>query len=188
MRDPRLTPFRAPLAAFGLFVALQAVSGAVLFAGKLGLRPERLVAYYRGAEGSLQAPRTLTGLLEVAVPHLVALPLVLFVTLHLVGFTGLVRRRPLALVAGLGFASAMAGVLAAFGIRWIWPGLAWLKLGAFVGLEASLLVWLLVLLWLFLPPRASRGAAAATGDIRVLAARAAAASPSRSTPAPDSGR
>lgn len=188
MRDPRLAPFRAPLAAFGLFVALQAVSGAVLFAGKLGLRPERLAAYYRGAEGSLQAPRTLAGLLEVAVPHLLAVPLVLFVTLHLVGFTGLVRRRPLALLAGLGFASALTGVLAAFGIRWIWTGLAWLKVGAFVGLEAALLFWLLLLLWLFLPPRAPRGAEGEPGGLRALAVRAAAASPAPPRPAPGSGR
>jgi hypothetical protein len=152
MRDPRLVPFRAPLAAFGLLLALQAGSGAVLFAAKLGLSAERVAAYYRGSPEGFRAPRTLATLLEVAVPHLVAIPLVLFVTLHLVGFVGAVRRRPFALLSGLGFGSALLGIGAGFGIRFLWPALAWAKIGAFVGLEASIAVWLALLAVLFLPP------------------------------------
>jgi len=196
VRDPRLRPFRLPLAVFGAFVALQAGSGAVLFAAKLGLRPERLAAYYRGSEEAFGTPRSLAGLLEVAVPHLVAIPLVLFVTLHLVAIVGLLRRRPFALLAGLSFGCAATGVLAAFGIRWLSPGIAWVKLAAFVGLEASLGVWLLLLAAAFVPPRgASAASQARSGDggaagssLRDWAARAAAAPAARARRAPGSAR
>jgi hypothetical protein len=162
MRDPRLDPFRGPLAVFAGFALLQAGSGAVLFAAKLGLGAERIAAYYRGSAEGFRAPRTLEGMLEVAVPHLVAIPLVLFVTLHLVGLAGTVRRRPFALLAALSFASALGGIGAAFGVRFFWPALAWAKIAAFVGLEASLAVWLAMLGLLFLPPgRAARSSAGA---------------------------
>jgi hypothetical protein len=164
MRDPRLAPFRSPLAAFALFLALQAASGAALFAGKVGPGAARIATYYRGSADGFRPPPTLAGLLEVAVPHLVAIPLVLFVALHLLGLASAVRRRPLSLLAGLGFGCALLGVGAAFGIRFLWPGLAWAKIGAFVGLEVSIAVQLGLLATLFLPGRRARaGGSAATG-------------------------
>ncbi|HEY7724008.1 MAG TPA: hypothetical protein VH880_01650 [Anaeromyxobacteraceae bacterium] len=195
MRDPRLDPFRAPLAIFLAFVLLQAGSGALLFAAKLGLGAGELAAYYRGSEG-LRGPRTLEGLLEVAVPHLAAIPLVLFVTLHLVAFAGTVRRRPFVLLAALSFGSALGGIAAAFGVRFLWPALAWAKIAAFVGLEASLAVWLGLLGLLFLPrgraARASRdagppeagGGPPAPLPVRGWAGPAAPGRAARPTPAP----
>lgn len=192
MRDPRLAPFRSPLAAFALFLALQAASGAALFAGKLGPSAARIAVYYRGSPDLFRPARTLAGLLEVAVPHLVAIPLVLFVALHLVGLAGAVRRRPLALLAGLGFGCALLGVVAAFGIRFLWPGLAWAKIAAFVGLEASIAVQLGLLATLFLPGRrapadgsASMGAAGrATPAVRASAGRGGSDRAATGTPAP----
>jgi hypothetical protein len=141
MADPRMRRFRGPVAAFAMMVVLVMATAAVLFVRKIGLREAQVEAFYLGSPSADVRPRTLAGLLEVAVPHLLAVPLVLFVTLHLVAFASRVRRRPFALLAGLTFACALAGILAGFAIRWVWPGLAPLKIAAFVGLEGAMLVW-----------------------------------------------
>ncbi len=163
MRDPRLRAFRGPMLAFGLMLGLQALSGAVLFARKIGLSPSRVQAFYLGSEAAFMKPRTLAGLLEVAVPHLLAVPMVLFITLHLVGFVGLLRPRPFALLSGAAFGSALAGIASGFGVRYLWPGLAWVKIASFVTFEAVLLLWLALLAALFRPRPRSEGAIVAGG-------------------------
>jgi hypothetical protein len=150
MVDPRIRPFRGPIAAFAVMVALVMATAAVLFARKLGLRVADVEAFYLG--GGEARPRSLAGLLEVAVPHLLAVPLVLFVTLHLVAFAARARRRPFALLAGLTFGCALAGIAGAFAIRWVWPGLAAVKIAAFVGLEATMVLWLGLLVAAIAPP------------------------------------
>ena len=85
MRDPRLAPFRAPALTFALFLVICAASAAVLFALKLGPGVARVQEFYLGSEARFAPPRTLGGLLQVAVPHLLAIPLVLFAASHLVG-------------------------------------------------------------------------------------------------------
>jgi len=152
MADPRLRPFRAPIAAFAVMVVLVMATAAVLFVRKIGLRAGQVEAFYLGSEASFARPRTLAGMLEVAVPHLLAVPMVLFVTLHLVAFASRMRRRPFALVAGFTFGCALAGILSGFGIRYLWPEVATLKVAAFLGLEAVMLVWLGLLVATALPP------------------------------------
>jgi len=157
MVDPRVRPFRGPIAAFAAMLVIVAGTAAVLFARKMGLGAAQVEAFYLGSEAAFSRPRSLEGLLEVAVPHLLAVPLALFVTLHLVAFAGVVRRRPFALLSGLTFACALAGVAAGFGIRFLWPGLAWVKIAAFVGLEATLLLWCVLLVSVLVPgPNGSR--------------------------------
>ncbi|ABC81343.1 hypothetical protein [Anaeromyxobacter dehalogenans] len=166
MRDPRLAPFRAPALAFAALLLVSAASGAVLFVLKLGTTAARVQEFYLGSEARFTAPRTLGGILEVAVPHLVAVPLVLFAVAHLVAFTRALRPRPYAALVRLSFGCALAGALAGLGIRFVAPWLAWVKIGAFVGLEAALLAWAALLVGLFLPDRAeahARRAAAADG-------------------------
>ena len=165
MRDPRLAPFRWPLAAFALMLGLNAASAAVLFARKMGLSPEAVHAFYLGSEAAFTRPRSLEGLLEVAVPHLLAVPMALLVTVHLVGFAALLRPRPLAWLAGAAFGSALAGIAAGFAIRFLWPGLAWLKIAAFVGFETTFLAWLALVGALFRgpPPAAVAAPPAAPG-------------------------
>jgi hypothetical protein len=151
--DPRLAPHRAPALAFALYLLVSAGSGAVLFFLKLGVRAERVAEFYLGSEARFAAPRTLSGLLEVALPHLVAVPLVLFAASHVVGFARTVGPRAYSALLGLSFGSALAGILAGFGVRFVAPGLAWVKLGAFAGLELALLGWAALLLVLFWPQR-----------------------------------
>lgn len=157
MRDPRLAPFRAPALVFALFLAICAASAAVLFALKLGTTPARVREFYLGAEARFAAPKTLAGLLQVAVPHLLAVPLVLFAASHLVGFARATGPRAYAALVRLSYASALVGVAAGLGVRYLWPGLAWVKIGAFAGLEAGLLAWTGLLLAVFVPWGASSG-------------------------------
>lgn len=161
MRDPRLAPFRTPALAFAVYLLLTAASGAVLFFLKLGPTVAGVQEFYLGAEARFAAPKTLAGILEVALPHLVAIPLVLFAVSHVVGFARAVGPRAYSALVALSFGSALAGIAAGFGVRWLAPGLAWLKLGAFVGLEAALLGWAALLVALFWSAR--EAASAATG-------------------------
>ncbi|MGC3998450.1 MAG: hypothetical protein QM767_13680 [Anaeromyxobacter sp.] len=117
MTDPRLAPFRGPALAFALFLALSAVSAAVLFALKLGTAPAQVQAYYLGSEAAFTEPRTLQQLLLVAVPHLLAMPLALFAVAHVVGFARVVGERAQAALVRLSFGSAGLGILAGFGVR-----------------------------------------------------------------------
>lgn len=216
MRDPRLSPFRWALAAFTLMLGLTAASAAVLFARKIGFTSEAVRAFYLGSEAAFTRPRSLDGLLEVAVPHLLAVPLALLVTAHLVGFAALLRPRPFALLAGAAFGSALVGIAAGFAIRFLWPALAWLKIAAFAGFEATLLAWLALVVALFRGPRRVAGAvepgaagdpggpavaggapapgaglaaaASAPAPVRGRAAARRAASPARARPPPGSPR
>lgn len=151
MRDPRLAPFRGPTLAFAAFLALVAVSAAVLFALKLGATPGDVRAFYLGSEERFTGPRSAEGLLEVATVHLVAMPLALFAAIHLVAFSRLVPRRSVEVLKVLSFGSALLGIAAGFGVRFVAPGLAWLKLAAFAGTEVALLGWAALLVLLFRP-------------------------------------
>lgn len=157
MADPRLAPtLRAPALAFGGFLLLVAGSGAVLFLEKLGAGPVRIQAYYLGSEAGYTPPRTLAGLLETAVPHLVAIPLVLFAVIHVVGAVGALAPAAHRRLVRASFGLALAGLAAGFGVRFVAPWLAWAKLAAFVGFETLLVGWAVLLLmvaWPAPPPR-----------------------------------
>ncbi|MHB8874791.1 MAG: hypothetical protein ACYC8T_13970 [Myxococcaceae bacterium] len=156
-----MAPYRTVVLMFGAFLAIVAVSAAVLFASKLGLHPAAVSDYYRGSEASFIQPKSLAGLLKVAVPHLLAAPLALFVTLHLVGWVGRVRRRPFVVLSALSFGAVLAGITAGFAVRFVHPHFALLKLAAFLGLEATLLVWLGLLAVAAWPARSAGDAGAA---------------------------
>lgn len=161
MADPRLAPYRLPALAFAAYLLLQAVSAGALFALKLGVDADGVRAFYLGSEARFTQPKSLAGLLEVAVPHAVAIPLVLFAAVHVVGFARALPARLHAALVGVSFASGLAGILAGFAVRFAGPALAWAKLGAFALLEASLLAWAALLAAIFLPARSVRSTAAA---------------------------
>ncbi|BDG06422.1 hypothetical protein [Anaeromyxobacter oryzae] len=166
MTDPRLAPHRGPALAFALYLLVSAASGAILFLLKLGARTQGVAEFYLGSEARFAAPKTLGGILEVALPHLVALPLVLFAASHVVGFARAVAPRAFSWLVGLSFGSALAGVAAGFGVRFFSPGMAWVKLGAFVALELALLGWAALLAAIFGPVRQ---ATSARGALRRVA-------------------
>ncbi len=151
MRDPRLAPFRLPALAFAAFLAVQAASAAALFALKLGGSAAGVRAFYLGDVERFAAPKSLSGLLEVAVPHLAAIPLVLFAVAHVVIFARALPARAARALATLSFGAALAGVTASFGVRYLGPALAPAKVAAFGLLELALLGWAALLAVVFLP-------------------------------------
>jgi hypothetical protein len=150
VRDPRLEAHRAPLAVFVIFLGVVAASACALFVLKLGASPDHVRAFYRGDAARFASPRTLEGLLEVAVPHLLAIPLVIFTAAHLVAFTALVRRGPLTQLRRASFVAALVSIAAGMAVRFVSPGFAAVKVAAFVALEAALVAWIALLLGLLL--------------------------------------
>jgi len=145
-----LVRYRAPALAFAGSLVLLAATAAVLFVAKLGGTPARLAARYRGAEEAFRAPATLDGLLEVAIPHLLAIPLVLFAASHVVGWARGVGRWTYHALVAVSFGAALAGVASGFAIRFVAAELAWVKLVAFAALELALLAWAALLARVFL--------------------------------------
>lgn len=136
--------FRPLVLVFTFFVFVQVVSAALLFALKFGLTPAKVATSFVG-DGALVRPRSMAGLLEVLVPHLLAIPLTVYVVVHLISWArgqspGLVR------LSRVTFGLVAVGLFAGFGVRYLWPELAVLKLAAFLGEELALLwlVWLLL--------------------------------------------
>lgn len=167
---------RAPALVFAACLLVIAGSAAVLFALKLGAGPEAVRAFYLGSEARFTGPRSLAGLLEVAVPHLLAIPLVLFAVSHAVAAAGAVEAAHLRRLTVLSFALALAGVAAGFGVRYLAPWLAWGKLAAFLGLEVLLLAWAALLAGVAWPRRASasglrRGRGERSGRLEPVAER-----------------
>lgn len=156
MRDPRLAPFRLPSLVFAAYLVVQATSAAALFVLKLGTGPAGVQAFYLGSEERFTRAKSLAGLLEVAIPHLVAIPLVLFAAAHVVGFARAVPGRLQAALVAVSFGGALAGILSGFAVRFVAPGLAWLKVAAFLATEAALLAWAALLLAIFVPGTAPR--------------------------------
>jgi hypothetical protein len=167
--DPRLHRFRGVAAVLAASLLLQAVSAAALFVLKVGPGARQVSEFYLGSEARFTVAKSAAGLFEVALPHLVAIPLALFVVAHLVGYAGVLRRRAFAALAGVSFASALAGVACSFAVRFASPRLAWAKVAAFGAFEATLLAWTLLVVYVFFWParvtvsaRERRGAVSAT--------------------------
>ena len=158
--DARLRPFRPVIWMFAVFLLLQAVTAAVLFVQKLGVTPESIARFYVGHEASFTQPKSFSGLMKVTVPHLLAIPLTVFITVHLVGYVGVVRRRPFLFASRLVFGFTLFSVASGYAIRFLSPQLAVAKLVAFLGLEAMLLFWLLVTALYFTNHRVRRWAQA----------------------------
>lgn len=154
MAEPRLPPSqRAPALAFAGFLIVIAGSGAVLFVLKLGGTPAGVRTFYLGDEATFAAPRTLAGLLETAVPHLMAVPLVLFAVVHVVGAAAVLLPQVHRRLGAASFGLALMSLAAGFGVRYLAPWLAWAKIGAFVGFEALLLGWAALLVAVAWPAR-----------------------------------
>lgn len=166
----RLPPAqRAPALVFAACLLLVAGSAAVLFLLKLGAGPDAVREFYLGSEARFTAPRSLAGLLETALAHLVAMPLALFAAIHTVAWAGALAPRLLARLSAATFALALGGVAAGFAIRFAAPWLAWFKVVSFLGLEGLLVLWALLLAAVAWPPprpapRGARGEVPVSGS------------------------
>jgi hypothetical protein len=127
---------------FLLYTLILWVTNAGLYFAKMSLTPSSVVEYYRGNEEKFLQPRSAQGLLETLHFHAFAMGLLLVTLTHLVLFVPL-SMRVKALGIATAFASGILGELSGWGVRFLHPGFAYLKIACFLLLEGSML-WLML--------------------------------------------
>ncbi|MCC6766140.1 MAG: hypothetical protein IT293_15890 [Deltaproteobacteria bacterium] len=143
-KDNRL--LRLVLVWFLVFVTLLWVTNALLYFAKMTLNPASVVAYYLGDEAMFTQPRSYQGLLEITHFHLFAMGMLVLTMTHLLLFVPMPNHRK-ALVVSLAFTAALADEAAGWLVRFVSPLFAWLKVAAFLGLEAVLAFMIGAVLW-----------------------------------------
>lgn len=128
------------------FVALLLVTNALLYFAKMTLNPASVIAYYLGNEAQFTQPRSYQGLLEITHFHLFAMGILVLTMTHLMLFVPMQNRRK-AFVVSIAFGAALADEAAGWLVRFVSPGFAYLKVTAFVTLEAVLAFMIGAVLW-----------------------------------------
>lgn len=128
---------RLVLVWFLVFVALLWVTNALLYFAKMSLDPASVVAYYRGDEATFTQPRSYQGLLEITHFHLFAMGILVLTMTHLLLFVPMENGRK-ALVVSVAFVAALADEASGWLVRFVAPQFAYLKVAAFLTLEAVL--------------------------------------------------
>jgi len=129
-----------------VFLTFLWLSNFLMYARRMGLDPQSVVRYYRGSEEEFAAARTYGSMLEASHGHFAMMGLVLLLLTHLAIFIPWSVRGRVLLVVGT-FAAALCEELAGWLVRYAHPGFAWLKVGAFLVLQAGLGVLLAGLGW-----------------------------------------
>jgi hypothetical protein len=118
------------------------VTNAGLFFAKMSLMPSSVVEYYRGNEDKFLQPRSLQGLMETLHFHAFAMGILLMTLTHLVLFVP-ISMRTKAIGIAVAFSSGILGELSGWGVRFVHPAFAYLKIACFLLLEGSIL-WLVI--------------------------------------------
>ncbi len=124
------------------YIALFWVSNGLMYFHKMNLDPASVVAYYLGSEEDFRPPRSYESLLEVTHFHLFAMGMLVMTLVHLMLMTELPVGVKITL-GGLSFVAAVANEAGGWLVRFVHPGFAWFKVGAFVLLELTLLALIL---------------------------------------------
>lgn len=125
------------------YILLLWISNGLMFFHKMGLSAQSVIDYYLGSESRFTKPISYQTLLEVSHFHLFAMGMLVLTLTHLLLFTPLAM--PLKIwLTGTIFFSAIADEAASWLVRFVHPQFAYLKIGAFLLLETSLLILLIV--------------------------------------------
>lgn len=119
------------------------VTNFALYLSKMGLSAHSVVTYYNGSEESFLPPRTVGSMIEVTHAHLAMMAVVLLLLTHLVIFSPFPRGVKLLLIWGT-FTAAVASEAGGWFVRFVSPGLAFVKVGGFLALQTFLGVLLFV--------------------------------------------
>jgi hypothetical protein len=118
------------------------VTNAGLYFTKMSLTPSSVIEYYRGNEEKFLQPRSLQGLLETLHFHAFAMGILLLTLTHLVLFVP-ISMRTKAIGIAIAFSSGILGELSGWGVRFLHPAFAYVKIACFLLLEGSIL-WLML--------------------------------------------
>lgn len=122
---------------FLVYMLVQWVSNGLMYFHRMDLTAASVVEYYLGAEAKFTQPRSYQSLLEVSHAHLFSMGMLAVTLTHLLLFANL----PVLLKIGLSvlvYCSAIADEGAGWLVRFVHPGFAYGKIAAFVTLELSL--------------------------------------------------
>ncbi len=121
------------------------VTNALLYFNKMSLSYRSVVEYYLGSEARFLQPRSYQGLLEVTHFHVFAMGIFILTMAHLTLFVPLRPRTKLWLIC-LSFFAGIADEAAGWLTRYVHPGFAYAKIGAFLLLQATLAALLVAVL------------------------------------------
>ena len=110
-----------------------------LYFSKMSLNPVSVVDYYLGNEELYLQPRSFVGLLEMLHFHSFAMGILLLTLTHLTLFVP-ISMRIKAWGIALAFGAGMGGELAGWGVRFVHPGFAWMKISMFLLLQCVIAV------------------------------------------------
>jgi hypothetical protein len=147
----RLTILFALLLLFGFWV-----TNFGMYFANMSLRPDSVVAYYNGSEPDFRPPRSTAAMIETAHMHLPVMGMVLLFLTHLLIFAPGARPAKIAVIVTT-FVSALMEEGGGWLVRFVSPGLAWVKPVGFVGMQAAIAVVIAALV-LFLVRAAQRQA------------------------------
>ncbi len=134
----RLTLYFTLFFIFGFWV-----TNFAMYFAKMNLAPQSVVDYYLGSEEDFTQPVSYQSLLEVAHFHLFSMGILVLILTHLMLFVPLPVRLKIWLI-GLTFCAAVANEAGGWLVRFVHPGFAYFKIGAFLLLEGALAALLIV--------------------------------------------
>jgi hypothetical protein len=134
---------------FLVYTVMLCVGSIGIFFSKMSLLPGSVIEYYLGNEDKYLQPRSLQGMLEGLHFHAFAIGMLLLTLTHLLLFCPL-SMRVKALGIAVPFGTGLLNELAGFGVRFVHPGFAYVKIVGFVGLQLSLMWLIAVVAWALL--------------------------------------
>ncbi|MFN5746303.1 MAG: hypothetical protein ACK443_09500 [Methylococcaceae bacterium] len=133
---------------FLVYMMVLWLSLGLMYFNRMDLTPQSVIDYYLGAEARFTQPRSYQSLLEVSHAHMFSMGMLAVTLTHLLLFANLSALLKISLSV-LVYFSAIADEAAGWLVRFVHPAFAWFKIGAFITLELSLAV-LIVLVTLSL--------------------------------------
>jgi len=127
-----------------LLLAAFWVSNFAIYFAQMNFTPQSVVKYYLGVEDEYRLPRTYQTMLEVTHMHLPMMAVVMLLLTHLLIFASLSSRVKVGMIV-TAFCSALAFEAAGWLVRFVDPIFAWLKIVAFISLQATIAFLLLAL-------------------------------------------
>jgi len=120
----------------------------ILLYMQIGFSYNGIVAYYLGNEEIFRPAKSYIGLLEEAHFHFFSMAILLVTLTHIMLFTSLSSGWKLTLII-VPFTSSFLEIISGWLIRYISPIYAYLKLGSFIVMQASVLI-LMVIIFIYL--------------------------------------
>ncbi|WP_205800454.1 hypothetical protein [Methylomonas sp. Kb3] len=128
---------------FLAYVALLWISNGLMYFHKMNLTPESVISYYLGNEQEFNEPKSYQSLLEVSHFHLFAMGMLVLTLTHLMLMTSLPTLMKV-WISAIVYAAAIADEAAGWLVRYVDPAFAYFKIAAFLLLETSLFLLIVI--------------------------------------------